>query len=235
MCGFVSYNDTSFRESPNWVAPLTSPLGSLLLQWPTYSAYPAFGGDTNKRIPLLVCEDNSLKIVQAVWWFDAICENYHTTLGRRTSFNARNLDSPFWKSALNHSRGLVLAGELGESKLVGKTKHQYLMQSQTPFMLGAIYRKLNNGDYCCAIITRDAHPKMAPYHDKAFPLFLPTDDIFLNIWLGPNTAQHPQIDPLLRSPKLYPTLRVQRVKTYKHKQTVGSINDTLYSDIGEQA
>lgn len=231
MCGFVSYENASIREYPDWTGALSAPMALRLIDWPNYSAYPAFGGDTQKRIPLLINEDNVIKQVNAIWWFDAISQNNVTRLGKRSSFNARNLDSPFWKSAINHNRGLILASQLGESKLVGKTKHQYLMQSQQPFMLGAVYRKLSNGEYCCAIITRDAHPKMSPYHDKAFPLFLPIDDIFLHIWLGEKNAQHPQIDALLRSPKLYPTLHVQRVKTYKHKQIVGNVNDTLFSDL----
>ena len=98
------------------------------------------------------------------------------------------------------------------------------MQSNAPFMLGAVYRKLTNGDYCCAVITRDAHPKMTPYHEKAFPLFLPVEEEFLGIWLGKEKANHARIQGLLKQPKLFPTLHVQRVKTYKHKVAVGSIS-----------
>ena len=233
MCGFVSYENATTREYPQWTAGLDLPssLSLLLSSWPNYKAYPAFGGDTYKRVPLLICEQGEYKEVSAIWWFDAFSENKVTYLGKRTSFNARNLDSPFWKSALNNNRALVLATHLGESKLVGKTKHQYLMQSQQPFMLGAIYRQLDNGDYCCAIITRDAHPKMTPYHEKAFPLFLPLQPEFLNLWLGAENAQNAEIQALLQAPKLFPTLHVQRVKTYKDKQPIGNINDVLVSDI----
>ncbi|MDT0593256.1 SOS response-associated peptidase family protein [Glaciecola petra] len=245
MCGFVSYEQATIKEHPQWEAAMTSvaqlPLEFLLSHWRSYSAYPAFGGDTNKRIPLMIRENGELKRVEAVWWFDANCQEYQqsekgdstsniTVLGRRTSFNARNLDSPFWKGALNKHRGVVFANHLGESKLVGKTKHQYLMRSQEPFLLGAVYRKLPNGDYCCAIITRDAHPKMTPYHEKAFPLFLPVDNDFIGLWLSTQNAQHAQIQYLLNAPKLYPSLHVQRVKTYKDKQLVGNINDILLSD-----
>ena len=233
MCGFVGYEHSTIREYQQWVAALeeSQTLSGIIESWPAYSAYPAFGGDTKKRIPLLIEEDNQLKQIDAIWWFDASTQNEQTFLGKRTSFNARNLDSPFWKGALNKSRGVVLASQLGESKLVGKTKHQFLMQSQAPFMLGAVYRKLTNGDYCCAVITRDAHPKMTPYHEKAFPLFLPIENTFLNLWLGESNSEHAQIQALLHSPKLFPTLHVQRVKTYKSKQPVGNINDVLISDI----
>lgn len=233
MCGFVSYEYAHIREYPEWTAALdlSGSLSKLLSSWPDYQAYPAFGGDTYKRVPLLICEQGEYKQVSAIWWFDAFSENNITFLGKRTSFNARNLDSPFWNSALHNQRALVLATQLGESKLIGKTKHQYLMQSQQPFMLGAVYRQLENGDYCCAIITRDAHPKMTPYHEKAFPLFLPTESYFLRVWLGEENAQNAEIQSLLNSPKLFPTLHVQRVKTYKDKQPVGNMSDTLLSDV----
>lgn len=256
MCGFVSYEQATIKEYPQWEAAITeaisldsisstislgaqanSPLQYFLDNWPDYAAYPAFGGDVNKRIPLLILEDDKLKHVNAIWWFDAHCEQAFdtdknvTVLGRRTSFNARNLNSPFWKGALNHHRGIAFANQLGESKLVGKTKHQYLMRSNEPFLLGAIYRKLPNGDYCCAIITRDAHPKMTPYHEKAFPLFLPIDNHFLKLWLSSEKADTPLIQALLDEPKLYPDLHVQRVKTYKGKQTIGNTNALLTSDL----
>jgi len=233
MCGFVSYEQATIKQHPDWVAALqeTTAVYESFVNWPEYTAYPAFGGDTNKRVPLLISEDDKLKRVDAIWWFDAQVQDTRTLLGKRTTFNARNLDSPFWKGALNHTRGVLIANQLGESKWIGKTKHQYLMQSNAPFMLGAVYRKLTNGDYCCAVITRDAHPKMTPYHEKAFPLFLPVEEEFLGIWLGKEKANHARIQGLLKQPKLFPTLHVQRVKTYKHKVAVGSISDILLSDI----
>jgi putative SOS response-associated peptidase YedK len=137
--------------------------------------------------------------------------------GNRTTFNARNLDSPFWQHSLKNQRALVLATGIGESKLVGKTKHQYYMQSDDVFALGALYKKHGNNKYSCAVITRDAHPKMVPYHDKAFPCFLPMDAAFFDIWLDESISHHQRIDFILQNPTLYPSLHVQRVKTYKDK------------------
>ncbi len=233
MCGYVGYEQSKVHEQPQWYDNMSCPLilKSMLDCWPEYTAYPAFGGDTTRRIPLLINENGSLKQVQAVWWFDTFLRDSETFIGGRTSFNARNLSSPFWNSALNNNRAIVLATELGESKLVGKTKHQYLMQSSQSFMLGALYQKLENGDYSCAIITRDTHPKMEPYHDKAFPFFLPMAPNFMDLWLSDVPADNPQIITLLEKPKLYPTLNVTRVKTYKNKQKVGSTDITLMSDV----
>lgn len=50
-------------------------------------------------------------------------------------------------------------------------------------ILGAVYQAFPNGKYSCAVITRDEHPRFAPYHDKAFPLFLPHNLDFLKLWL----------------------------------------------------
>jgi putative SOS response-associated peptidase YedK len=233
MCGFVSYENATIREYPEWVDAISdnNSLLNLFNTWPDYKAYPAFGGDVSKTIPLLISENNESKIVNAVWWFDAFCEEQQTFLGKLTSFNARNLDSTFWKGALNHHRGIVLANYLGESKRVGKTKHQYLMQGEAPFLLGALYKKLANGQYCCAIITRDAHPKMTPYHDKAFPLFLPIKASFIDTWIGNDDANNDSVRALLDKPVLFPSLHVQRVKTYKGRQKIGQTDELLVSDL----
>ncbi len=227
MCGYVSY------ESKPWNG-LSGQLESIVSLVEAYRAYPAFGGDTHKRIPIVVIDDGQLVVKKAIWWFDAFADQQgQSVLGRRTTFNARNLDSPFWKTALNHNRAVVLASELGESKKVGKSTHRFLMQSHSPFFLGALYRKLANGDYCAAVITRDAHPKFTPYHEKAFPFFLPPDDEFLTKWLWAAGAISPEVECILQAPILVPTLNVTRVKTYKNKEPIGQIRDTLVSDLKE--
>jgi len=82
------------------------------------------------------------------------------------------------------------------------------------------------------VITRDAHPKMQPYHDKAFPGFLPKDDQFLSLWLSKSVQHHPIIEETLNHPTLYPTLKVQRVKTYKDKVAYPSFTPVvLTSDL----
>ena len=233
MCGFISYDQATITSNEDWFARLGD-ISSQLKKIPSYSAYPAFGGDTNKRIPLVVNENSKLRLVDAIWWFDGEANiRGQTQLGKLTSFNARNLERPFWKSALKRHRGIVLASSIGESKLVGKTKHQYLMQSHQGFLLGALYRKLDNGDYLCAIITRDAHPKMAPYHDKAFPLFLPNQEGFIATWLNAPEQVPNEVKHLLAEPKLFPNLHVKRVKSYKSAQPVGNVMDNLQSDAPE--
>ncbi|WP_339721837.1 SOS response-associated peptidase family protein [uncultured Paraglaciecola sp.] len=179
--------------------------------------YPAFGQDANKTIDIVIEENGTLKQVAATWWFDCVDSIEGLRVGTRTTFNARNLDSPYWRGALHNNRAIVLATGIGESKIVGKTKHQYYMQSDEVFILGALYRKFSEGRYSCAVITRDAHPKMEPYHDKAFPTFLPNNDPFLKLWLSKSVQQHLAIDNELNHATLYPSLKVQRVKTYKDK------------------
>lgn len=194
--------------------------------------YPAFGQDPNKTIDIVIEENGELKQVAATWWFDCDDSFEGLNVGTRTTFNARNLDSPYWQNALQHNRAIVLATGIGESKMVGKTKHQYFMQSAEMFVLGALYRKFSEGRYSCAVITRDAHPKMEPYHDKAFPVFLPNDDEFLQLWLSQSVHHHQEIDKVLNHPMLYPTLNVQRVKTYKDKVPYPSFDPVvLTSDL----
>jgi putative SOS response-associated peptidase YedK len=194
--------------------------------------YPAFGQDPNKTIDIVIEENGELKQVAATWWFDCSDSFEGLHVGTRTTFNARNLESLYWQDALHYNRAIVLATGIGESKVVGKTKHQYYMQSDEVFVLGALYRKFSEGRYSCAVITRDAHPKMEPYHDKAFPGFLPNNDEFLKLWLSKSVHQHQEIDKVLNLATLYPTLKVQRVKTYKDKVPYQSFNPVvLTSDL----
>jgi putative SOS response-associated peptidase YedK len=194
--------------------------------------YPAFAQDPNNTIDIIIQENGVLKQVAATWWFDCSDSYEGLHVGTRTTFNARNLDSPYWQDALLYNRAIVLATGIGESKVVGKTKHQYYMQSDDVFVLGALYHKFSDGRYSCAVITRDAHPKMEPYHDKAFPCFLPNNDIFLKRWLSKSVQQHSDINNVLNYPTLHPTLKVQRVKTYKDKVPYKSFDSvTLNSDL----
>lgn len=133
--------------------------------------YPAFGGAANKQIKgLIIQEDGKLKAVDATWWYD--CEESEGQLivnNTRTTFNARNLESRYWKSGIRHHRAIVLATAIGEGKGVGKEKRSYFMEGEKPLLLGAVYRPFPNGLYSTAIITRDAHLRFDKYHDKAFP------------------------------------------------------------------
>jgi len=230
MCGYIEING----ERPSRVAqhPSFEEYLPFLQTNKTKTFYPAFGQDPNRTLDIVIRENGHLKCVSATWWFDCFNSDNGLVVGKRTSFNARNLDSPFWQHSLKYQRAIVFANGIGESKLVGKTKHQYFMQSDEIFVLGVLFRKFDNEQYSCAVITRDAHPKMEPFHDKAFPCFLPMQADFLDIWLDPTISQHPRIDFVLNNPTLYPSLYVQRVKTYKDKVVMKSSPPVmLLSDI----
>ena len=224
MCGYIEVDGE--RQQPVMQFPereIAKQFSSKMFK----RYYPAFGQDPNKTIDIVIEENGELKQVAATWWFDCSDSFEGLQVGTRTTFNARNLDSPYWQGALHYNRAVVLATGIGESKVVGKTKHQYYMQSDEMFVLGALYRKFSEGRYSCAVITRNAHPKMEPYHDKAFPAFLPNDDKFLKLWLSKSVQQHQEIDKVLNYATLYPTLKVQRVKTYKDKVPYKSFDPVI--------
>jgi putative SOS response-associated peptidase YedK len=187
----------------------------------TQHFYPAFGGASNRRIKDLIIRDASIKTVDATWWFDCTETNDQLMVGERTTFNARNLTSPYWKAAIRHHRGIVVCTGLGEGKVVEGKKCQYLMEGQHPLLLGAVYRPFSNGLYSTAIITRDEHPRFSRYHDKAFPLFLPPDAEFLKRWLSDEPASHPVIADLLAHPRVFTPLKVTPVKTFKDAVSIG--------------
>lgn len=182
--------------------------------------YPAFGGNPHRTIPnLIIPGARGVRTVDATWWFD--CEEDDDTLaiGKLTTFNARNLESRYWKGAVKHSRGLVVATGLGESKYIDGKKHQFLMEGETPFFMGALYREFSNGLFSCAVITRDSHPRFDPYHDKAFPLFIPGDKEFVQSWLFEQDGVPDIVAHYLEEPKITVPLRVQEVSAFKRGRT----------------
>lgn len=184
--------------------------------------YPAFGGDPNRTIEgLLIEEDGELKLVNATWWYDCHEIDGELRVGPKTTFNARNLHIPFWKEAIAGHRAIVIATGLGEGKTIdGKDKH-FLVTSERLMLLGAVYQKFPSGKYSCAIITRDEHERFAPYHDKAFPLFLPFNLEFLKVWLSNVDDSSAPIARLLSAPRIFADLQITPVKTFKGGVSVG--------------
>jgi len=68
--------------------------------------YPAFGHNPNRQIMNIIspCEAVGVQTVDATWWFDCTAVDDSLTVGNRTTFNARNLESPYWKSAFSTGR-----------------------------------------------------------------------------------------------------------------------------------
>lgn len=185
--------------------------------------YPAFGGNPTRALSDLVIRQGAgLATVDATWWFD--CQENGDSLtvnNKRTTFNARNLTSPYWRGAIRHHRGVLITTGIGEGKMIdGKNRH-FLVESDQPILLGCVYRPYPNGCYSAAVITRDSHPRFEPYHDKAFPLMLPHDPAFLQLWLSDTREEEPAIADLLEHPKIFNSLKITPVKTFKDAQPLG--------------
>lgn len=179
--------------------------------------YPAFGGNASRQLRDLIIRGSAgLATVDATWWFE--CQPAGDGLvvnNSRTTFNARNLKSPYWRGAIRHNRGIMVATGIGEGKSVdGKNRH-YLVESDQVLLLGCVYRRYPNGCYSAAVITRDVHPRFEPYHDKAFPLMLPHDPDFLRLWLSDAREDEPAIADLLERPRIFNDLKITHVKTFK--------------------
>lgn len=184
--------------------------------------YPAFGGDSRRTIDgLLIMEGGQLKLVNATWWYDCQEVDGRLVVGPKTTFNARNLHYAYWREAIRKRRAIVIATGLGEGKTISGKNHHYLVTSERLIFLGAVYQSFPSGHYSCAVITRDTHPRFEPYHDKAFPLFLPPNLDFLKLWLSEADDENPQIEHLLENPKIFSELKITRVKTFKGAVPIG--------------
>lgn len=223
MCGYgrrhISTPDLiEFVKSVNLMSAFNERMPSEEMQ----HFYPAFGGAAYKQIKdLIINDEGQLKTVDATWWYECKEDDGQLIVDNKlTTFNARNLTSRYWKAGIRHNRAIVLATAIGEGKdeitaVNKKKKHSYFVEGETPLLIGAVYRKYENNLYSTAIITRDEHPRFSPYHSKAFPLFLPADPEFLKLWLSDEPETHPAIAHLLENPRIFNTLKVTEVKTFK--------------------
>lgn len=223
MCGFIQ----RVTDSPHVIALLEEVgLGQTLPLFKeeamlsnVVNFYPAFGRVPEKQISNLIV--GSSTTINATWWFDAKPMGDTLEVGERTTFNARNLDSPYWQKAITKRRGVVAATAIGESNPEGKGKAHYLMKPQEgALLLGAVYRVFSNGQFSCAVVTRPPREDFSQYHEKSIPCFLPHDKSAIEAWL--HQGQNVEVDEILAKPKLYTNLEVTKVKSFKGGEALGS-------------
>jgi putative SOS response-associated peptidase YedK len=219
MCGYLRREPfkTSYRE---FLQPYG--MGNLfdrIDEPPTMGHFlPAFAQHTERKIPNIIIQENGeRKVVDATWWYECYERNGRLTTGGKQSFNARNLKLDLWSEAIEKRRAIAIMTGIGESRMLEgrKTANHYLMIAGQPFFIGLLYRSYPHNLYSTAVITRDKQLGFEKFHDKAFPLFLPYDKHFIDLWLDPEVpSTEPEISELLANPKWFTALQVTRVKTF---------------------
>ena len=94
------------------------------------------------------------------------------------------------------------------------------MRAEEAFALGILYKDWDANTRSFAVITRDAHPRFAQYHEKSTPLFFPLDADTIKTWLREDLT-HPGVQQLLAQARLPSDFHVTPVKTYKHADARG--------------
>ncbi|MBU2978449.1 SOS response-associated peptidase family protein [Alteromonas sp. C1M14] len=219
MCGFIK----RVTDSPAVInlldeVGLQEVIPNFRVEQGELNFYPAFGQNPTRRIANVIISPE--KTVDATWWFDCKAVGNTLEVGKRTTFNARNLDSPYWQKAVQGYRAIIVATAVGESQQMGKGSQHYLMEADKGLLIGAVYRPFANGLYSTAVITRPPHERFSDYHDKSIPCFLPHDADFVSAWLS-DTKVDPVIDEVLAKPKIYQDLKVTNVKTFKNADAKG--------------
>lgn len=98
------------------------------------------------------------------------------------------------------------------------------MQADEPLLLGGVYRAYKIGDdvrFGVSVITRDPHPRFSRYHNKAIPLFLPTDEEFVDEWLDPGVTDISRFGDVLEHPKIRNDFQVTEVQSTKKLSPLG--------------
>lgn len=226
MCGFIQ----RVTDSPAVIAlleevGLTQTIPLFVNESSTSKVinfYPAFGRTPERQITNLIVSRDST--IDATWWFDARPDGNVLNVGDRTTFNARNLDSPYWSKFIRERRAIVVATAVGESNPVGKGKSHYLMKPTCgALLIGAVYRRFSNGLFSCAVVTRPPVEGFSQYHEKSIPCFLPHDAKAIETWLTTDTggALNNDVEFMLDHPRLYTDLEVTQVKTFKNAEVIG--------------
>ncbi|WP_334020759.1 SOS response-associated peptidase family protein [Alteromonas sp. S015] len=229
MCGFIQ----RITDSPDVIALLeevgltrTIPLfANESSSSNVINFYPAFGKTPERQITNLIVSGDST--IDATWWFDAKPVGDSLMIGDRTTFNARNLDSPYWGKFIRERRAVVVATAVGESNPVGKGKAHYLMKPTSgALLIGAVYRRFSNGLFSCAVVTRPPVEGFSQYHEKSIPCFLPHNSHAINSWLAADLqgALNAEVEYILNNPRIYSDIEVTRVNTFKGAEVIGEVN-----------
>ena len=131
-----------------------------------------------------------------------------------------------WREPIKASRCVVFATAFGESIGEGKGKRSYLLEAESIFALGGMYRHYQTqaGPVTgFTVITRDPHSRLSKYHDKACPLFLPIDQAVIQEWLDPMIPTSPLIQDLLDHPRIPVDFRVTPVQSTRKLNPVGPV------------
>ncbi len=229
MCGFIQ----RITDSPDVIAlleevGLTQTIPLFVNESSTSNVinfYPAFGKAAERQITNIIVSSDST--IDATWWFDAKPVGNTLEVGNRTTFNARNLDSPYWGKFIRERRAIVVATAVGESNPVGKGKSHYLMKPTSgALLIGAVYRRFSNGLFSCAVVTRPPIDGFSQYHEKSIPCFLPHDSHVINAWLTADKhgSLNNEVEYILNNPRIYTDLEVTRVKTFKSAEAMDEGN-----------
>ncbi len=226
MCGFIQ----RITDSPHVIAlleevGLTQTIPLFVNESSTtkiINFYPAFGKSPERQITNLIVSGD--RTVDATWWFDAKPYGETLQVGDRTTFNARNLDSPYWGKFIRERRAVVVATAVGESNPRGKGKAHYLMKPTSgALLIGAVYRRFSNGLFSCAVVTRPPIEGFSQFHEKSIPCFLPHNAHAVKAWLAADTEGrlNNDVEFMLNHPRLYTDLEVTQVKTFKNAEVIG--------------
>lgn len=152
----------------------------------------------------VILNDGEIRTQPAIWWY-LIDEKTGKPNYKYTTFNARNLENRTWKAPIKTSRCIVLATAFAESIGEGKDKRSYLLESESAFIVGGLY-KVNGTPHgpltSFAVITCNPHPRLSKYHDKACPLFLPADQGHHRHLIEPEHPRRPLTHDLIDHPAI---------------------------------
>lgn len=221
MCGRINVIDDPA------VRGLCEQLGIEL--WPDNSEtlFRRFVRATNK---IGIIRENCVtrEFTAAIWWL--LLEQTGETFkpSKYTSFNTRydKLNTPrsAGYKAFRESRCIIPVKGFGETQGRGSTAiyTDFSATEDNALALGGLCRDWVHRDtgehvVSCSVITLPAHPKIAPYHNKAMPLILNQNDDSMKMWLNADCTDTRLFEDLLKPslPQNLEAMQIDRPSTHR--------------------
>lgn len=189
---------------------------------PANAAYQRRFVRATDRVEIIFQTDLGFHRIPATWWL--LLEKYRHDDGsinfkpsRYTSFNTRwdklNVPRSAGYHSFRHQRCIVLVKGFGESQKTsgGMQYTDFMAEKGRCIALAGLYRLWQPGNVVSfSIITTPAHPKLAPYHQKASPLMLAQHNGEILEWLDPSLTEAAKLEVFLQ-PQLTQNLIAQPI------------------------
>ena len=189
---------------------------------------PLYNMGPSESVPIIFEREGKRTVKNAIWWFLLTPDEKRHNMIPNTRFKTFNAKadkltgSKLWSHAFKARRCAVPANGYYEwaGDKHGKRHLYYIKPLDKAIAFAGLYNQWHLDHqiyYSFAIITTQAHPKLAHIHDKSLPVMLTPE--FAHDWMNPMITDTEQFKPLFE-PELHTDFSVTPVDPMYSKSSV---------------